>query len=99
MSNCTLQSIYYVAVATALKRGLEAKLKAKDKMAGWRFPISNEDERQKLRETAINENTKKSIPTWVNVLRSRAEECVLNSSFKEYSAEQLDKISRDFMLE
>ena len=82
------------------KRRVSGKFERQQKkMAESRFAISSKAGIQNLKETASNDNTKKSTQTWINVWRRWVEERGINPNLEKNSAEVLDSILQQFYAE
>ena len=68
-------------------------------MADSRFPLSNQNIVEQLKENAKNKNASKATQTWLNVWQTWATERKLNPKLEEYEREQLDKMLQIFYTE
>ena len=64
-----------------------------------RFPDFQVEEIQELKENSENQNTKKSISTWLNVWTSWAESKNFENNLLSYEPKQLDETLQKFFAE
>ena len=64
-----------------------------------RFPDFQVEKIQELKENSENQNTKKSMSTWLNVCTSWAESKNFETNLLSYEVKQLDETSQKFFAE
>ena len=77
------------------KQNLEANSKAMTE----RYPYFQVEEIQELKENSVNQNTKKSTSTWLNVWTSWAESRNFETNLLSCEAKQLDETLQTFFAE